>query len=69
MSEIHDLATLIRAGTALITIETSEETRVVETFRHVWSLLMRPLWRWTLTDGLVVAELRELAVTRTVPAD
>jgi AAA+ superfamily predicted ATPase len=53
MSEVHDLATLIRAGTALIVIETAEETRAVETFRHVWSQVMRPLWRWTLTDGLV----------------
>ena len=53
MPEVQDLATLIRAGTPLIVIETAEETRAVETFRHVWSQVMRPLWRWTLTDGLV----------------
>jgi AAA+ superfamily predicted ATPase len=52
MPEVQDLATLIRAGTPLIVIETAEETRAVETFRHVWSQVMRPLWRWTLTDGL-----------------
>jgi hypothetical protein len=57
MSEVQDLATLIRAGTPLIVLETHEETRAVETFRHVWSQVMRPLWRWTLTDGLVRLDL------------
>ncbi|MCE3004399.1 MAG: AAA family ATPase [Xanthomonadaceae bacterium] len=52
MSEVKDLATLIRAGTGLIVIETPEETRAVETFRHVFTQVMRPLWRWSLTDGL-----------------
>ncbi|MFN7551347.1 MAG: AAA family ATPase [Pseudomonadota bacterium] len=52
MPEVQDLATLIRAGTGLIVIETPEESRVVETFRHVFAQVMRPLWRWTLTDGL-----------------
>jgi hypothetical protein len=53
MHELNDLATLIRAGTPLITIESDEETRVVELFRHAWLQVMRPLWRWTLTEGLV----------------
>jgi SpoVK/Ycf46/Vps4 family AAA+-type ATPase len=57
MPEVQDLATLIRAGTPLITIETHEESRAVETFRHVFAKVMRPLWRWTLTDGLVRLDL------------
>jgi hypothetical protein len=52
MSEISDLATLIRAGTPLIAIETGEETRVVDAFRHVVGQVWRPLWRWSITDGL-----------------
>jgi len=52
MSEVTDLVTLVRANTALIAIETREEARVVDTFRHVISRVLRPLYRWSLTDGL-----------------
>ena len=52
MSELQDLAALIRAGTPLIVIETPDETRVVDLFRqsllHVW----RALYRWSITEGL-----------------
>lgn len=52
MSELLDLAALIRADTPLIVIETPDERRVVELFRqsllHVW----RALWRWSITEGL-----------------
>jgi hypothetical protein len=52
MSEVSDLAILVRANTALIALETREEARVVDTFRHVVSRVLRPLYRWSLTDGL-----------------
>ena len=52
MTELQDLATLIRATTPLIAIETAEENRVIETFRHVIAQVLRPLYRWTITDGL-----------------
>ena len=52
MTELHDLATLIRAGTPLIVIETSEENRVVDTFKHLIADVLRPLYRWSITDGL-----------------
>ncbi len=52
MSEVTDLATLVRANTALIALETGEEARVIDTFRHVVSRVLRPLYRWSLTDGL-----------------
>ncbi len=52
MTELQDLATLIRAGTPLIVIQTAEESRVVDTFRHLIADVLRPLYRWTITDGL-----------------
>ena len=52
MSDLQDLAALIRADTPLIIVETPDEPRVVELFRqsllHVW----RALYRWTITEGL-----------------
>jgi hypothetical protein len=52
MSDLKDLAALIRADTPLIVIETPDEPRVVDLFRqsllHVW----RALYRWTITEGL-----------------
>jgi hypothetical protein len=52
MSELQDLTTLVRASTPLLVIETVDEQRVIECFRHVIAQSLRPLWRWTLTDGL-----------------
>jgi hypothetical protein len=52
MGELEDLTTLVRAATPLLVIETVDEQRVIECFRHVIAQSLRPLWRWTLTDGL-----------------
>ena len=52
MTELQDLATLIRAATPLLAIETVEENRVIETFRHLIAQVLRPLYRWSITDGL-----------------
>ncbi|PWK92576.1 AAA family ATPase [Fulvimonas soli] len=52
MAELEDLTTLVRAATPLLVIETVDEQRVIECFRHVIARALRPLWRWTLTDGL-----------------
>jgi hypothetical protein len=52
MSELDDLTTLVRASTPLLVIETVDEQRVIECFRHVIAQALHPLWRWTLTDGL-----------------
>jgi hypothetical protein len=52
MSELEDLTTLVRAATPLLVIETVDEQRVIDCFRHVIARALRPLWRWTLTDGL-----------------
>lgn len=52
MSELDDLSTLVRAATPLLVIETIDEQRVIECFRHVIAQALHPLWRWTMTDGL-----------------
>ncbi|HEX7817575.1 AAA family ATPase [Dyella sp.] len=52
MSELQDLTTLVRAATPLLVIETIDEQRVIECFRHVIAQTLKPLWRWTLVDGL-----------------
>ncbi|HEX7770200.1 MAG TPA: hypothetical protein VF422_09240, partial [Dokdonella sp.] len=48
----QDLVTLIRAHTPLIVIESTEEARVVDGFRHAIAQALRPLFRWTITGGL-----------------
>jgi AAA+ superfamily predicted ATPase len=52
MSELQDLTALIRGGTPLILIETPDEARVIDLFRHVLLNVMRPLYRWSVTEGL-----------------
>ncbi len=53
MFDAHDLAVRVRSGTPLILIETHEEALLHDAFRHVVAQLLRPLWRWRITDGLV----------------
>ncbi|MGV6850621.1 MAG: AAA family ATPase [bacterium] len=52
MQNKTDLVVLIRSSTPLITIETSEEDRVIELFKQTISSVWRPLFTWTITDGL-----------------
>src|SRR5690606_30961073 len=51
MSELQDLAALIRAGTPLIVVETPDEPRVVEMFRQTLTRVWRAMYRWTITEG------------------
>lgn len=48
----HELAVQLRAGNALITIETRDEPRAEMLFRHALREVMRPLYRWTAAAGL-----------------
>ncbi len=59
MNDLNDLTTLVRAHTALIVIETVDEQRVIDSFRHVISQSIRPLWRWTITEGLIRLDLTQ----------
>ena len=52
MTESQDLATLLRAATPLIVIQTVEETGAIELFRSTIGNVLRPLYRWSITDGL-----------------
>ncbi|HLU12670.1 MAG TPA: AAA family ATPase [Arenimonas sp.] len=52
MSELQDLTSLVRANTALVVIETPDEGRVVDLFRHLLLNVWRPLYRWAITEGL-----------------
>ena len=52
MSANQDLTTLLRARTPLLVIESAEEGRVIESFRHAIAQSLRPLYRWSITDGL-----------------
>lgn len=52
MFDPRDLAVRIRAGTPLLLIETNEEALLLDAFRHVVAELFRPLWRWSITEGL-----------------
>ena len=52
MAELQDLAALVRANTPLIVIETPDETRVVDLFRHLLLDVFRALYRWSITEGI-----------------
>ena len=52
MAETRDIAALLRARTPLILIDTPDEARVVDLFRHLLDKVLRPLYRWSITEGL-----------------
>lgn len=57
MGEEADVAILIRSGTPLLFVETHEEGRAVDLFRRVVTQVWRPLYQWTVTEGLVRLDL------------
>jgi hypothetical protein len=52
MSDLQDLAALIRADTPLIVVETRDEAGVVDLFRQILIHVWRALYRWSITEGL-----------------
>ncbi len=62
MFDPHDLAVRIRAGTPLLLVETQEESLLLDSFRHVVAELFRPLWRWSITQGLSRLDLDDPAI-------
>lgn len=48
----QDLTTLLRARTPLLVIESVEEGRVIDSFRHAIAQSLRPLFTWSITEGL-----------------
>lgn len=53
MEELNDIAILLKKGTPLITISSYEEPRVMELCTRLAMQSFRPLFRWSITDGLV----------------
>ncbi|WP_407353574.1 AAA family ATPase [Luteimonas sp. R10] len=64
MSELQDLAALIRADTPLIVVETPDEPRAVDLFRQTLTHVWRAMYRWTITEGL-----RRIDLDREDPAE
>ncbi len=56
MSDRRDLELVLDSGTPLIVVETTDETRVLELLREIAltrsASSYRPLYRWSITDGL-----------------
>jgi hypothetical protein len=69
MSELQDLASLVRSNTPLVVIETPEESRVVDLFRHVLTHVWRALYRWSITEGMRRVDLDREDPSSEVPPD
>jgi len=52
MSELQDLTSLVRSNTPLIVVETPDEARVIDLFRHLLMNVWRAMYRWSITEGL-----------------
>jgi len=57
MHEIDDLQILLRSRTPLVFIETREEARALRLFRRLQRHIGKPLFSWTVTDGLTRLDL------------
>ncbi len=62
MGANQDLTTLLRARTPLLVIESAEEGRVIDAFRHAIAQSLRPLFSWSITDGLRRLDMDDDAV-------
>ena len=67
MSELQDLSALVRSNTPLIVIETPDEARVVDLFRHVLTNVWRALYRWSITEGMRRVDLDREDAPETAP--
>ncbi len=57
MQKHPDLAILLKAATPLVVVETHEELRTIEAFQSCLSAFWKPLYRWSVTHGLVRLDL------------
>lgn len=60
MNDIHDLEVLLRSQTPLIVVNSSEEQRVVDMLTELSITLSKPLFSWSITEGLIDRQFREL---------
>lgn len=52
MGDLNDLELVLNSGTPILTVETHEERRVLEMFRRLAVKINRPLFVWSVTEGL-----------------
>jgi SpoVK/Ycf46/Vps4 family AAA+-type ATPase len=52
MGDLTDLELVLRSGTPILTVETHEERRALDMFRRLAIKLNRPLFAWSITEGL-----------------
>ena len=67
MSELQDLSSLVRSNTPLIVVETPDEARVVDLFRHLLTNVWRALYRWSITEGMRRVDLDREDPPETAP--
>ena len=56
MRDLHDLELLIKSRIPIVVIESQEEVRVVDMCVRMISRLAKPLYKWTVTEGLLRLE-------------
>ncbi len=56
MRDLHDLELLIKSRIPIIVIESQEEARVLDICARMVSRLAKPLYKWTVTEGLLRLE-------------
>jgi len=52
MSDIYDLELMLRSSVPIIVVETHEEARILKLFTRLAINLFRPLFKWSITEGL-----------------
>jgi len=52
MQDLHDLDIVVRSAVPIVVIETHEERRVMDLFRRLVQRTPKPLFHWTITEGL-----------------
>jgi len=68
-NDSHDLELLLRSHVPLLVVETHEEPRVVAMFQRLGLRLNRPLFQWSVTDGLRRAEFAAAGGDATEPTE
>lgn len=61
MYELNDLKVLIKSKTPLVVIETHEEQRVLQLFAQFVLEFPRPLYKWSITEGLQRIDVKDMA--------
>ncbi len=61
MYELNDLKVLIKSKTPIVVVETHEEMRVLQLFTQLILEFPRPLFKWSITEGLQRIDVKDMA--------